>query len=912
MCMKRMFAVLSLLLLIPVYAFAQTGTVAGQVVIAETGDPLANAAVFLGDAKTGAYTMKDGRFTLRNVPVGKQTITVSFLGYAKQTKEIDVKTEETTVVKFEMVKEAIRIGGIAVNETRAIKRETPIAFTDISQEQIINKYTTEDVPALLSGVPGLFSTGGGLGESELMVRGFDQDKVQIMINGIPVNDPESQQVYWSNWTGLSSNIKSVQVQRGAGSSMYGSGVFGGSINIETIGVAPQQEWTYRTSGGFYSVPDKVADGKGNMIDWTPYNYNMLLRYNSGLLYGGKFNYSVMAERKYGDSWQIGTTYDGWSLGVDTQHLWGDHIVHMSLIAAPQKHNQMRSTTDMELMDKLGRAYNRNNNPEQLNYYNKPQFSIRDELKLNENTTLMTNVFYTQGTGGGMYLRNDKFDVETGKVYNMPLSGFDDNKYFGRHARHIYETTGLVLAGYDPSDSTYYGSFVSSASNLPNSDYNHTWTNDSQNNHVQYGMNTYLDHVINNMFKVVVGGEWRWWRATHRALSRDFRYYGGTYDLAQDRYNYDGIVTNASGFVRAQIKPVPALNILLDGQYASYTSRVEEQPIRVFDYGLGVFTDEYYYATKDKFDEDDYEKTYDFFSPKFGVNYNITEYLNILANASIAYKEPKQTDWYSRSGGPDAYQTWVDDQGVTHVEEIKPEKATTVEFGTGYEGIGWNANLNVYHTIYEDKLESTYTQEGEYLTINAGKAIHQGVELSAGFLVGNFDGFLSASYAQNRWDEMDVQKIFSQDAEDIKDKVVPFSPEQMANFGIGYTFKNLTNNGNLRLGLTADWWDEYYGTYTNEYQLDNADPYDGDLGAVVSSKLPYYFTLSADISYQFKLGTKDASLRLDLKNINNREDNILKASYASDFARADDLNGVYYMYVTPAPLFHAFLTAEVKF
>jgi outer membrane receptor protein involved in Fe transport len=903
------------LLLVPVTIFAQTGTIAGQVTIADNGNPIPNAAVYLGDSKTGTYTKKNGQFTLKNVPIGTQKITVSMMGFAKQTKEINVKADETAVVKFELKREAIQISGVKVNETRAIKRETPIAFTDITQEEVTNKYTTEDVPGLLEGVPGLFSTGGGLGEGELRVRGFDQDKVQIMINGIPVNDPESQQVYWSNWTGLSSNIKSVQVQRGAGSSMYGSGVFGGSVNIETIGSAvPMQEWTFRTSGGMYSVPDKVADGTGNMIDWTPFNYNMLVRYNSGNLYGGKFNYSVMAERKYGDSWQIGTTYDGWSFGIDTQHLWGNHTVNMSLISAPQKHRQMRATTDMELMDDLGRAYNRNNNPEQLNYYHKPQFSVRDEWKINDNALMMTNFFITTGTGGGKYLRNDKFDTTTGRIYSQDVSDYTDNKYFGRHARYVYEQTGNILEGYNPADTTYFGTYVSSAGNLPNKDYSHTWENDSQNNHKQFGFNTYLDYKLNEMFKVVVGGEWRYWRAQHVAQGWNLRTMNGYYDEHEMRYNYDGIVNNLSGFIRTQIKPMPAMTVLLDAQYAIYKSRVEENPIRIFDYGLGMFTDYYYYATKNltnsdgtlKFDDEDYEKTFKFLSPKAGINYNITEYLNVLANYSLAYKEPRVGDWYSRSGGPDAGQTLPDGT----VKKLDPEKATTMEIGIGYEGVGWSVTTNVYQTIYSDKIEGVLQQSGDYLTINAGEATHKGVELDAEFMINNFDGGLSVTYSQNRWTELNVDEIFGEDADDVIDKVVPFSPEQMANFKIGYTFG--LPKGDLRIGLSGNWWDEYYGTYTNEYQLDNADPNDDTLGEVVSSKLPYYFALNSDIAYSFKLGSKDASIRLDLKNINNREDNMLRAYYGADHGRQDDLNGVDYMYVTPAPLFNAFLTAEVKF
>jgi len=911
--------VVFMLALVPVTVFAQTGTIAGKVTIEKTGDPLPNAAVFLGDSKTGTYTQKDGSFILKNVQTGMQEVTASFMGYKKQTKEIIVNTNETSVVNFVMEIEAVLLGKFSVNETRATKRETPIAFTDLSQEQVGSKYTTEDVPQLLDGVPGFFSATGGLGEGELKVRGFDQDKVQILINGIPVNDPESQQVYWSNWTGLSSNVKSIQVQRGAGSSLYGSGVFGGSINIETIGVGsdPSSGWTFRTSAGTYSAPDKVADGKGNMVDFTPYNYNLLIRYQSGNLKGGKFNYAVSVERKVGEFYQIGTFYDGWSFGAEVQNLWGAHKVNTSLIIAPQWHNQARAQMDLKLLDKLGRNYNRFNCPQQVNYFNKPQLSIRDEWKINDSTLLMTNIFFTRGDGGGKYLRNDEFDTETGRVMYKDVSEYTDNKYFGRHARHIYEETGVVLDGYDPSDSTYYGSFVSKPANAPNKDFSHTWQNDSQNHHKQFGLNTYLDHQLNDMIKLTVGGEMRYWRALHKAYTRDVRYYGGTYDQGQTRYNYDGIVTNISGFLRTQIKPIPELNIVLDGQYASYTSRVEENPIQIFDYGLGMHIDEYYYATKANFEEGDYEKTYDFFSPKAGINYNITDYLNVLANFSIAKKEPRQTDWYDRANGPDYRQTWTDSLDVVHVEELDSETATTYEAGIGYEGVGWNLAANYYMTNYEDKLESVYTHDQETLTINAGSAIHQGLEVETNLMINNFDLSVSGTYSQNRWDKMNVEEVFGDSAKHIVDNVVPFSPEQMAAFALGYTFEDLPMDGSLRIGFSGNWWDEYYGNYTNEYYTEYIENPDGwgyipVEESLEDAKLPYFVTFNSDITYRFKVGGKDASIKLDIKNINNREDNYSRAAWTTDYGRQDELNGVQHMYVTPAPLFNAFLTAEVSF
>ncbi|MCK4696388.1 MAG: carboxypeptidase-like regulatory domain-containing protein, partial [Candidatus Cloacimonetes bacterium] len=88
--MKKVLLViaLSFLLILPASLFAQTGSIAGQVTIEKTGDPLPNAAVFLSKTQVGTYTRKNGSFILKDVPVGTQTVAVSFMGYGKQTKEV--------------------------------------------------------------------------------------------------------------------------------------------------------------------------------------------------------------------------------------------------------------------------------------------------------------------------------------------------------------------------------------------------------------------------------------------------------------------------------------------------------------------------------------------------------------------------------------------------------------------------------------------------------------------------------------------------------------------------------------------------------------------------------------------------------------------------------------------------------
>jgi len=929
---------------------AATGSIAGKVVSGATGEGLAGISVILEESGTGVITNQNGGYIIKNLPDGQHTLSVSVIGYESQKAVVRVQNGQTTINNFRLTVKPFAIEGFTVSANMAVKRETPIAFSTIGESQLEDKYTTQDIPQLMDDVPGLFSSSLGLGESEITMRGFDADKVQILINGIPVNDPESQQVYWSNWTGLSSNVKSVQVQRGAGSSLYGSGAFGGSVNIETMGSTVDREIEVRSSVGAYRTTGKVANAKGGMKNYDPINYNVSVRFKSGMLYNGKFNYSLMAERKAGDSYVIGTNYDGWSFGAEAATLLGAHSLNYSFIAAPQEHNQARKTTDMYLTQYLGREYNRNNCAEQENYYFKPQFSIRDEWTISPTQSMMTNAFITMGQGGGKYLYNDSFDgdvrggrIPTGEVGYQETSYKTDNKYFGRHARWIYDTTGYLCdgctydedtdtftyMGWDPDTGSYTDDItVRSSENLVTDTYDNSWLNNAHNDHLQFGLNSYYEQKLFPGLQVTLGGEARYWKADHYAESSDFRYYNvygigsdsvSVYSQVQDRYNYTTLVANLSGFMRFGIRPLPMLNIVADGQYALYHSEVEENPIDIFDFRSGQFTGRRYYSSKNMvdddgnllFDDDDYKKTFRFFSPKLGVNCNLSSHLNVMANFSIAYKEPKTSQWYSSSSGPNSGQTYTED-GVEHTYKLKPERATTIEGGLGYTDSVFDANVNYYITKYDDKIESVEDEHYGSITMNAGRARHMGWELSAGLDDGFMDLSASATLSQNRWRHMNVDQIFGTKSENVIGKVVPFSPEKMMNLSQGFTFRDLPGQGKFRIGWSYKWWAEYYGNWTNSYEVPVYNE-DGSVSLVVKkARLPWFNEADVDMKYDFKLYGKAVSLKLDLNNIFDNRNNTA-ATWSSDYGTNNPImNGKKYMYVTVAPRFNVFFTTTVNF
>lgn len=130
---------------------------------------------------------------------------------------------------------------------------TPIAFTDLSREQISARNTGRDMTFILQSTPSVVTTsdaGMGIGYTSMRVRGTDATRINVTANGIPVNDAESHSLYWVNMPDLASSVNNIQVQRGVGTSTVGAGAFGASVNLLTG--TPSQNPYLQISGGYGS------------------------------------------------------------------------------------------------------------------------------------------------------------------------------------------------------------------------------------------------------------------------------------------------------------------------------------------------------------------------------------------------------------------------------------------------------------------------------------------------------------------------------------------------------------------------------------------------------------------------------------------------------------------------------------
>lgn len=166
----------------------------------------------------------------------------------------------------------VNLQEVQVVSTRATAK-TPVAFTNIGKAELKKVNFGQDIPYLLSMTPSTLTTsdaGAGIGYTTLRVRGTDGTRINITVNGIPMNDAESHNLFWVNMPDFSSSVKDMQVQRGAGTSTNGAGAFGASVNMQTEGpyMKPYAEFN-GSYGSFNTHKETVKVGTGLLNNhWT--------------------------------------------------------------------------------------------------------------------------------------------------------------------------------------------------------------------------------------------------------------------------------------------------------------------------------------------------------------------------------------------------------------------------------------------------------------------------------------------------------------------------------------------------------------------------------------------------------------------------------------------------------------------
>ncbi|MFC0185492.1 carboxypeptidase-like regulatory domain-containing protein [Pseudarcicella hirudinis] len=207
--------------------------ITGKITDAEDGKPLPGATVVLENSLRGTVGNTHGEFVLKGLKKGNYSIKITFLGFEKFQKNIDLNQD----VRLEVVlkRSTFVADEVVVNATRA-NEKSGMAYSNVSREDLQKQNVGQDIPQLLNFATSLVTTsdaGAGVGYTGIRIRGTDATRINVTVNGIPMNDSESQGLYWVNMPDIASSTSSVQIQRGVGTSTNGAGAFGGSVNLQT-------------------------------------------------------------------------------------------------------------------------------------------------------------------------------------------------------------------------------------------------------------------------------------------------------------------------------------------------------------------------------------------------------------------------------------------------------------------------------------------------------------------------------------------------------------------------------------------------------------------------------------------------------------------------------------------------------
>lgn len=261
--MKKILAI-ALILIVKnsISQFTLTGTVK-----TEKGTPLSWATVLLKESGYGVSTNLQGEFTFKNIPVGSHTITINYVGYESITKKINVKDNSVNDLLFNLKQKDYITNEVVVLSTR-IDNKTPGAVSTLSKKEIEKTNLGQDIPILLDNEPNIVTTsdaGAGIGYTGMRIRGTDVTRINVTINGVPLNDPESHGVFWVNMPDFVSNVENIQVQRGAGTSTNGAGAFGATVNLLTQDIPKLAYGEINNSfGSFNTMKNTIKFGTGRI------------------------------------------------------------------------------------------------------------------------------------------------------------------------------------------------------------------------------------------------------------------------------------------------------------------------------------------------------------------------------------------------------------------------------------------------------------------------------------------------------------------------------------------------------------------------------------------------------------------------------------------------------------------------
>jgi len=649
--MNKRNLVISLLMMTGLFAQSIVG------VVNSGTEPLIGANVAVEGTDKGGVTDESGKYTIDVGAEGTFTLTASFIGYSSATLDV-VVGDIVGTLNFNLEEDVLIMSALEVLASRA-DENTPVAHTTVGKAEMEMRLGSQDLPMALNMTPSVYATqqGGGAGDARINVRGFNQNNVAVMINGVPQNDMENGWVYWSNWDGVADAAHSIQMQRGLSAVNLATPSIGGTMNIITDPAAYEKGGKVKQEGG-----------AGGFLKTT-------LNYNSGLMMGDKLALSGTVVRKTGDGIIDGTWTDAWAYYFGSSYAMNnDHRFELYAIGAPQRHGhnlykQNIATYSQELAGDVsgydvaafadsakfeteaGRLFNQNvanvdasytgkqyyymygentvdrHDPNSLNerenYFHKPLVNLNHFWTINDKARLSSVAYWSGGSGGGTGTYGSVKRFVAAGASDQDLSWYKSSPWTWDWNGEIAENSANVDSAWSDTENRSTGILRNSI-----------------NRQNTYGLISKLNYDISDEFEVQVGIDWRTASIEHAREVRDLL--GGDYyvDYADDNTPDGKVVKLGDEIAYHYDTSVDWFGTFAQGKYTTDKFNV---------YGMGglstiAYSYEDHFAadtdslgeTIDNYDEADAITT---FQLKGGGTYNLDDRMSVFANAGYVQKPP---------------------------------------------------------------------------------------------------------------------------------------------------------------------------------------------------------------------------------------------------------------------------------
>ena len=570
---------------------------------------------------------------------------------------------------------------VIVNPTQAKERETPATFSNLNKKELTERYSVQDVPVLLSELPSMTfysENGNGIGYNYVNLRGFDQRRLSVMVNGVPQNDPEDHNVYWIDFPDLLASTGTIQVQRGAGSAFYGPPAIGGSINLVTNPFSEKPGITLESIFGFQEFGDSARSLPLNTRKFSA-------TINSGLvdkqyMFYGRLG-KITSDGYRQNSWVELNSYFLGAVRLDKNmvtrfHFFGgpltDGLVYTGIPKFARDNAKLRrqNLADWQL-DSMGQsfAYTVARRPQESESFAQPHYEMMNEWRASQSITLHNTLFYYTGDG---YFDYDASWADTSLLRIGSAYGFPTTQN---------PTNALVRA------------FVGNK---------------------QWGWLPHVE-VDHGNGTITLGAELRMHRSTHWGKIQYAEGLPTGFDPDYHFYEYNGEKDIVSLFIHELFHPEKNLTILGDLQFVHNR------------YGI----------VNEKYIGNNFSLPYNFLNPRAGVNYNFSDESNAYLSIGYTSREPRLRNLYAAEDSyfgatPQFHADTIG--GITRYDFneplAKPEKLLDVELGEGYRTNTLQLSANVYWMEFTDELVQNGQLDifGQPVTGNAERTRHIGFEM----------------------------------------------------------------------------------------------------------------------------------------------------------------------------------------